>query len=267
LQKDKKTKRQKDKKTKVAKRENSQISIITATYNAVGVLPRLIESLILQTDQDFEWVIADGGSLDGTLDLLEKNKFQFKKMLVNSSPDFGIYDAMNRGVKISSNKFYVVLGADDELLPNAIEEFKKTLDLIDADLITFNYYVNQRISRLRWPQWEFLYAQFAHVTGHAVGLLIRKSLHEQVGYYSKNFPIAADQLFILTAIHNGAKIYKSDAVIGRFGIDGVSHLDAAGALTEIFRVNLYLGHNYYIQLILLILRLVKNRAKAISFKR
>jgi len=242
------------------------ISIITATYNAAAVLPRLIESLVAQTDQDFEWVVADGGSTDATLELLEQAKSQLKHVVIDSRPDFGIYDALNRGVKLSMAEYYVVCGADDQLEPTGVAAYKNGLKESNADLLTFKVHVGDRIAKIRSPRWEFLHSQFAHVSGHAVGLLIRKSLHDKAGYYSRAYPIAADQFFILTAIRKGARVYESPAVVGRFSVDGVSNADAAGALTEMFRVNLRLGHGFYSQLLLLLLRLIKNKTKILKLR-
>jgi len=236
-----------------------KISIITATYNAAAHLPRLIESLLAQTDQDFEWVVADGGSTDGTLELLEQAKPRFKRLIVDSRPDFGIYDALNRAIKLAEGDYYVVLGADDTLLPGGVGEFREVARKKQSDLISFGFYVGDKIASIRKPRWEFLFSQFAHVTGHAVGLLIKKSLHEKNGFYSPKFPIAADQLFILKSIRNGAKVTYSPSVVGRFSTTGVSNSDKIGTLTEIFRINVLLGHNFYIQLLLLIIRLIKNK--------
>lgn len=243
-----------------------RISVITATYNAADVLPRLIQSLTCQTDQEFEWVVVDGGSSDATLDILANAKHQLRSVIVDSRPDFGIYDALNRGVKLSTSDFYVVLGGDDQLLTHGIAALKEARGAGKYDLVSSKFYMADRISAVRTPRWEFLYSQFAHVTGHAVGLLIRKDLHQHVGFYSKNFPIAADQLFILLAIRSGARVHHSNAIVGRYSVDGVSNMDVVGVFSEIFRVNTYLGHNIYVQLILLALRLTKHRAKVIRYK-
>ncbi len=135
-----------------------KLSIITATYNAAEHLPRLIESLLAQTDQDFEWVVADGASTDGTLELLEQARPKFRRVIVDSRPDFGIYDALNRAVKLSTGKFYLVLGADDELFPGGIEAYKKELMVDDADLISCRYYAGGKLASVRKPRWEFLYS-------------------------------------------------------------------------------------------------------------
>jgi glycosyltransferase involved in cell wall biosynthesis len=243
------------------------VSVITATYNSAAVLPRLIASLAAQTDQHFEWVISDGGSTDGTLELLEQARHQFRSLIVDSRPDFGIYDALNRGVRRSSSDYYLVLGSDDELVPDAIETFKSLRDASGADFVSCRYHVGALLARARAPRWEFLYGLNAHVTGHSVGLLIRKSLHEKVGDYARTYPIAADQLFVLSAIRAGATVKLSDAIVGRFSIDGVSSSDTAGLVTEIFRINVRLGHNFFLQLALLFWRMLRRRALIERFQR
>ena len=107
-----------------------QISIITATFNAANHLPQLIDSLQSQTNKNFEWVIADGGSTDATLDILQSIKNL--NIVLSSQVDFGIYDALNRAVKLSTSDYYVVIGADDVFKPDAIENFSNEIDGISA---------------------------------------------------------------------------------------------------------------------------------------
>ena len=92
---------------------NGKLSIITATYNSAKHLPALIASLRAQTCQDFEWVVADGNSTDGTVELL-KQVTDLKLSWV-SQHDFGIYDAMNKAIQRSQSEYYLVIGSDDML--------------------------------------------------------------------------------------------------------------------------------------------------------
>lgn len=241
-----------------------RISVITATYNAADVLPRLVKSLTCQTDQEFEWVVVDGESSDGTLEIIEKAKSLLHDVVVDSRADHGIYDALNRGVRLCSGCYYIVLGADDQLLEDGIAKYKSLCSKSFADFVTCRCLIGETVASARRPRWEFLYSTQAHVTSHAVGLATKKALHEKFGYYSRAYPITADQLFILSAIKGGATVFKSQLIVGHFSNAGVSHSDAAGALTESFRVNLILGHNFYLQLFLLFLRLLKNSSKIIK---
>lgn len=231
-----------------------KLSVITATFNAMQHLPALVDSLKNQTDKEFEWVVADGASTDGTVEYLKSITDLNIKII--SQEDFGIYDALNRGIKASSGDFYIVAGADDVLYPNAIGTFKSAI-YDDAGIITANIDVGKAISKPEAGR-AWLYGMGAIVSGHAVGSCIRRSLHEKFGYYSRSFPICADQLFIGTLYRNGVPVKAVDTVVGRFELQGLSSMDVLGMLTEFYRVQVRLGFNKYIQSFLFMMRLVKN---------
>lgn len=244
----------------------TSISIVTATYNAAAVLPRLIESLLAQTDQDFEWVVADGGSTDGTLEILENAKLKLKNVVIDSRTDFGIYDALNRGVKLSTGEYYVVLGADDILFPEAVAQYFTVCSKTQADFVSACVISNDGQSRGARPRpWEWLYGPFAYVSGHAVSLAIRKSLHSRYGWYSRKLPIAADQLFILRVIRGGGRVVQAPFIAGRFeSIEGTSGKDTFGTLLENYRVQLNAGNSFWLQSFILFARLVRHRHKSKS---
>lgn len=231
-------------------------SVVTAAYNAAAVLPQLIASLVAQTDQDFEWIVADGGSTDGTLELLEaaKDKLNLK---VDSRPDFGIYDALNRAIKLATGDYYLVMGADDELFPEAVAQFKSAITATDCDFVSARCECNGQVTGPKRPHWEWLYRQFAHVTGHAACLAIRKQLHAQYGMYSHRLPIAADQLFILKAIHGGARVHRAKFVSGKFNTRGLSGTDKIATFTETLQSQVMAGHSPWLQLLLFNLKMGK----------
>lgn len=233
-----------------------KISVITATYNAMQHLPALVESLRGQTDKDFEWVVADGASTDGTFEYLKS--ITDLNLKVISQEDFGIYDALNRGIKACSGEFYLVVGADDILCPDAVSIIKKALTSGSGnDFLVFPVRYSDRliVPKKKMP---WLYGQFSYISMHSVGLVIRKALHEKYGYYSRKFPIAADQYFILKAIRDGAKYKTCNELTGEHGSDGVSGTDNLGVITEFYRVQLLVGFNKYLQTLLVVLRLLKN---------
>lgn len=99
-------------------RQMGIISVITATYNSAATIGALIAALEAQTDADFEWVLVDGGSCDHTVSLAQEAALQRKAII--SEPDFGIYDALNKGVRRASGEYYLVLGADDTWAREAV---------------------------------------------------------------------------------------------------------------------------------------------------
>lgn len=90
-------------------------SIITASYNAAPVLPRLLESLASQTFRDFELIVQDGASGDDTVAVLERFRGRLPALSLESAPDTGIYDAWNKAVPRVSGEWVLFLGADDRL--------------------------------------------------------------------------------------------------------------------------------------------------------
>lgn len=89
---------------------NPKFSIITVTYNAENVLEDTIESVITQTYKNVEYIIIDGASTDGTLAIIEKYK---ERIRVISEPDKGLYDAMNKGIKLATGDYLCFLNAGD----------------------------------------------------------------------------------------------------------------------------------------------------------
>jgi glycosyltransferase involved in cell wall biosynthesis len=237
----------------------TSISILTATYNSAAVLPALIASLQAQTDTDFEWVVVDGASTDATLDLVRAASL---RKVVISEPDFGIYDALNKGLRAASGGFYLVLGSDDMLEPQAIANFRQALK--DADILPDMVSARVRagttvFAAQRGRAW--LYGLQGYVSQHSVGTLIRRGLHDRHGMYSRKFPIAADQFFIKKAGNAGAVIRYCDFVAGEYGTAGCSSVDTAGALTEFFRVQLLTEKNKLLQVTIFLLRLLRHYAR------
>lgn len=229
-----------------------QISVITATYNAAKYLPALIESLRSQTYKDFEWVLADGGSTDGTLDILKA--VQDLNIVISSQTDFGIYDALNRAIKLSSSDYYVVIGSDDVFEPNAIENFRKQIDDVHT-VITSPILIGNKIYDLSHLP-IFLSGFRSKICGHSIATLFKKSLHEKYGYYSRKYPIAADYDFMMKLVMSDEKIKHCHFIAGKFGLDGVSTVDRLGSASEVMRIMIANGFSTSVQVIVFILRLV-----------
>lgn len=239
---------------------STSISVVTATFNAAALLPRLVASLQAQTDLDFEWVVCDGGSGDETMAILAQAQSRMAQVVVSSQADFGIYDALNRGVRMARGTYYIVLGADDTLEPTAIAHYKQAIAASGADLVTACVESNGRTQSARRADRAWLYGQFAHISAHAVGLAIKRSLHDTVGLYSRKYPIAADQWFVMSAVAKGASVSRHDFVAGRFEHAlGTSGQDVLGTLVESFRIQVQLGRSLAVQLVLLLIRMWRFR--------
>jgi glycosyltransferase involved in cell wall biosynthesis len=239
-------------------KNNYSISIITVTLNAGEKLSILIESLRSQTDKDFEWIVADGGSTDSTLTLLEGAKDM--NISISSQSDFGIYDAINRAIKIATGDYYVTIGADDYFFPNAIADYRKAIISSSADVITAGVIANDRLIEIKEGK-SWLYGARAFVTSHSVGVLFKKNLHLTFGYYSNKLPILADSYFEKKIFQSGVNRYVASFTAGVFSVDGVSNRDILGSLLDGFHIQLITEKNKFLQILLFLLRLIKHYKK------
>ncbi len=230
------------------------IAVITATKNAENYLPILVSSLVNQTDKLFEWVVCDGGSIDTTLKIIAESSICQKAVHVRD--DFGIYDALNAGIKCISADYYLVVGADDTLAPDAVARYKDLASQFLPDFIAAAVSINGNLIKpKRGLGW--LFGMPGEASSHSVGLLIRTDLHKKMGMYSSKFPIAADQLFVMSCLNAKANIIRADFKAGTFGTDGTSGSDDFGMITELFRVQTRIGRNLTLQVILVIARIAK----------
>jgi len=234
---------------------NKKIAILTATLNAEKDIKNLINSLESQTDKDFIWIVVDGCSKDNTKNIILN--VQDIEIIFIQAPDFGIYDAFNRGIKKMNCNYYLTVGSDDLLNKNAIENYKKAL--IENNYPDFVAAALRVKNKIYLPKkgWGWLYGMRGESSGHSVGLLINKNLHKKFGFYSNKFPIAADQLFVKTALNNGARISRNKFIAGEFSMLGQSGTNVLLTLTDIFRVQVLTERYTSLQYVLFFVRILK----------
>lgn len=173
------------------------VSIITATYNSAKTVQDTIKSVLAQDYADIEYIIIDGGSKDGTLAIVEEYADRIAKIV--SEPDRGIYDAMNKGIRMATGDIVGILNSDDffldsHVISQVVEAFVQHPELegVHADL----YYVKQHDPSVvvrHWVSSEFKPGSFfygwhpAHPT-----LYLRREVYEKYGVFDLEFPLAAD---------------------------------------------------------------------------
>ena len=112
-----------------------KVKVVTAVLNDAGHIEQTILSVISQTDIEIEYIIVDGGSKDGTLELI--GKYKDKISLLISEPDRGVYDAMNKGIKYSTGDFVYFLNSGDVLLNPSILSKIKLEELKERNAIIY----------------------------------------------------------------------------------------------------------------------------------
>lgn len=215
-----------------------KISIIVATYNAAKTLENCLDSITQQISEDCELIIVDGGSTDGTIDIIN-NYHQYVAHTI-SEPDKGIYDAWNKGINKAKGKWIMFVGADDELLPNALGKYlsviNETSEIEKYDYICAqNDYVSQKgvsIKKIgKEPTWENMkkYMAAAHV-----GSLHSKKLFDEVALYNLDYHICADYELLLRKGTKLRYLFLEGVTIARMQEGGMSMSSAA--VIETFKI-------------------------------
>ena len=177
-----------------------KISIITACYNSVTTLESTFQSVINQTYLEIEYIIVDGGSIDGSLQQIENCDFVSHYI---SEPDKGIYDALNKGVKLATGDVIGFLHSDDVFADNQViskiaNQFERcNVDGVYGDL---QYVDKQNTSKVirNWVSCKFELSLLKNgwMPAHPT-LFIKKEVYEKYGSFNLVYKIAADYDFML----------------------------------------------------------------------
>jgi len=196
------------------------ISIVIACYSAGATLAATLDSIVSQNRDDIEIIIVDGGSTDDTMAIVQK--YGDKIAWSVSEPDKGIYDAWNKGLRAARGNYISFVGADDVLLPDAIDAYVRQIALQpDAEYISSRVqYGEGRAARIigrpwRWEQFN-RYMTVAHV-----GSMHRRSLFDRLGPYNDSFRITGDYELLLRAGPDLLTAYIPNITV-RMGVDGIS---------------------------------------------
>lgn len=179
-----------------------KISIITVVYNNKKTLAAAIESVISQKYENIEYIIIDGGSNDGTLDIISDYKDRLN--VIVSEPDKGIYDAMNKGVMLATGDVIGILNSDDLYQDNMVVmdvmkcfNSDPELDIVYGDLVYVRSNDTDVVVR-KWISCEYAddFFERGHVPAHPT-LFLRKYVYEQAGVFDQQYKLASDYEFML----------------------------------------------------------------------
>ncbi len=181
-----------------------KISIVTISFNSAKTISDTINSVINQKGVELEYILVDGGSTDGTIEIIES--FGDKIHHFVSEPDKGIYDAMNKGVDLATGDIVGVLNSDDfysneYVLSKVIQKFEDNIDAVYGDLVYVKQDDTSKITRT-WVSKDYQEDAFKKgwMPPHPT-FFVRKSIYEKFGSYSLELRSAADYEFMLRVIH------------------------------------------------------------------
>ncbi len=206
----------------------AKVSIITISYNNAKGLLRTIESVVNQTYTDYEYIIIDGDSSDGSKEIIES--FSDKITYWVSEPDKGVYHAMNKGITVAKGEYFHFLNSGDSYAANDV--LKKTFtQQYKEPLLRGIQICDYGTHQVRWENLGSrevtLYDMFVNTMLHQA-TFIRRDMFEKYGMYDENLKIVSDWKFFFQTILGGEKTAFLNFEIVLFEMEGISTNKAHG---------------------------------------
>ncbi|MBI9042253.1 MAG: glycosyltransferase [Lutibacter sp.] len=197
------------------------ISIITINFNNLEGLKKTMQSVFEQTYKNFEYIVIDGGSTDGSAAYIENHKDTIDYWV--SETDTGIYNAMNKGIKVAKGEYLLFLNSGDHLInTNVLSDCNSFINLYE--LIYFNLkIINTNDSYIRCYPDKLPFSYLVNDTLPHPATFIKATLFDKVGLYDENYLIVSDWKFFIESICKYNVSYKRiDRTLSVFYLDGIS---------------------------------------------
>jgi glycosyltransferase involved in cell wall biosynthesis len=222
-------------------------------------LERCIKSIQSQDYNNTEHIIVDGDSNDETINIIKK--YQNNKTILISEKDNGIWDAMNKGLKIASGDIVCFLNSDDYYYPNALKTVVKYFNNSNID---FLFGTTQKYKLMYgYKPWKIRFS-FGFYTSHSVGFFINRKRHLKIGFYNTKY-ISADLDFFYKMIVKfklrGASTKKVE-VLGKFQSGGFSSkLNYIDNLKDLNKIRIDNNQNVFYVYFIFFIKIIKNLRK------
>lgn len=214
--------------------EKVKISIVTVVYNGVGSIENTILSVINQTYDNIEYIIIDGGSTDGTQDVIEK--YEEKISYWVSEPDKGIYDAMNKGIKAVKNDWILFLNVGDVFFNHDVLSIVQS-ELYNCDVLYGKTAIKQKNGDMSIRDFYPLRMDWKVIPYcHQSVLIKREFLTEAL--FDTNYKIGADYNQYFGLKSKNAKFKSIKEIISIYDNEGFSSLNQKALLSEYKNISL-----------------------------
>lgn len=203
--------------------ETPLITYITVVYNRINTLERCMKSVWGQTYKNVEYIIIDGNSTDGSLELIKENQDKIDYYI--SQPDTGIYNAMNKGISLARGRFICFMNSDDECTLSAAEKVIKQYKQTNADIIcgTRNLYMGgQKIEEVTYPRYCIKHSNFRYIQMYHQATYSSYEVFNRIGGFDESYSLLSDWIWESAAIDAGFSIDFCDQILTNFNYDGAS---------------------------------------------
>ena len=223
-----------------------KISIITVVLNGAKTIEQTILSVIGQGYPDLEYIVIDGGSTDNTMDVVEKYRDRID--VIVSEPDNGLYDAMNKGIRLSSGDIIGIVNSDDwyedyamDIVAHAFEH-NRNIDVVFGDV---NIVAPGKEAYVYSPP-EFKTLWRLMPVNHPA-CFIKRKIYEKYGLYDDSFRIQADCELMMRLWQSKAKFGRIGTVLTNFRTGGISSKISENAVESERLVEMYFNSRLFVE--------------------
>lgn len=221
------------------------LTVVTVAFNSVGTLARTLESVAAQTYPHIEHIVVDGGSVDGTVDLLREHEGELALWL--SELDRGISDAFNKGIALASGEFIALVNSDDWVDPDHMERAVMSLRQTDASFAFGNLMVHGADGAPQYviagdPSYAGRIRHSMPALSHP-SIICRREAYERCGLFDTRLRIAMDYDWLLRAFIAGLRGVYVPEITSHMSGGGVSDLNGKRGLSEVRAVSIRHGYS------------------------
>ena len=238
------------------------ISIITVVKNAEITIEKCIKSVLNQNYKNIQYIIIDGNSTDNTKKIIDK--YRNKVSLIISEDDNGIWDAMNKGIKLAKGEILGFINADDVYYDNSLKIVNRyfgeeNIDFLFGTVKKYKLMHGYNPSIIKWS--------FGFYTSHSVGFFIKTQKHKEVGFYNAKYLSADLDLFykMIVNFKLRGKSTKKEEILGEFGKGGFSSkINYMEHLKDLNQIRIDNNQNKLFVYFLYFIKIIKKPIKFIS---
>lgn len=207
-------------------RRDPLVSVITVVFNGVSHFRRAVDSVLNQSHQPIEYIVVDGGSTDGTVDILRELDARIDYWI--SEPDAGIYDAMNKGIRYATGEIIGILNSDDWFEPDAVKWSVEALQTSEAGYSYGSAYMvdeaGTRVGIVRpVPSWQFARRVMAETPLPHPTMFVRRAVYDRCGGFDGSLKLAGDFELIARFQRRGVVGVEIPRTLVNFQLGGASN--------------------------------------------
>lgn len=236
-----------------------KISVITAVMNDASHIAETMESVLGQGYEDLEYIIIDGASTDGTREKIAARAGELAHFV--SEPDSGIYEAMNKGIRLATGDVIGIINSGDHYLPGALQQVADAFGEEPGRRIFWGDVIYEHLGRIRGFRPENLHT--GAFAPHP-SMFVPRAVYEEIGLYDESFRLLGDYDFMYRAVnHCGVEVLYVAEPVAFYREGGLSDRHIYRCLQDELQVKLRYGANPLVSRIVWFLKVLKNFSRII----